>query len=34
MPSDARARNEELFREVNERIEDVGTTFVPDEQQM
>jgi hypothetical protein len=34
MPSDARARNEALFREVNERIEDVSTTFVPDEEQM
>ena len=34
MPGDARARNEALFREVNERIEDVSTTFVPDEEQM
>jgi hypothetical protein len=34
MPADARERNEALFREVNERIEDVGTTFVPDDQPM
>jgi hypothetical protein len=31
MPSDARERNEALFREVNERIEDVGTTLAPDD---
>lgn len=34
MPGDARERNEALFREVNERIEDVGTTLVPDDQPM
>jgi hypothetical protein len=34
MPSDARERNEALFREVNERIEDVGTTLLPDDQPM
>jgi hypothetical protein len=34
MPGDARERNEALFREVNERIEDVGTTLVPDDQRM
>ena len=34
MPSDTRERNEALFREVNERIEDVSTTLVPDEEQM
>ena len=32
MPRDARERNEALFRKVNERIEDVSTTFVPDEE--
>lgn len=31
---DARERNEALFREVNERIEDVGTTFAPDDAPM
>jgi hypothetical protein len=34
MRSDARETNEALFREVNERIEDVSTTFVSDEEQM
>ena len=34
MPSDTRERNEALFREVNERIEDVGTTLMPDDQPM
>ena len=34
MPGDARERNEALFREVNERIEDVGTTLLPDDQPM
>lgn len=34
MPGDARERNEALFREVNERIEDVGTTLMPEDQQM
>jgi hypothetical protein len=34
MPGDARERNEALFREVNERIEDVTTTFVRDEEPM
>ena len=31
MPSDSRERNEALFREVNERIEDVSQTVPPDE---
>ena len=31
MPVDARERNEALFREVNERIEDVSTTLAPDD---
>jgi hypothetical protein len=31
MPGDARERNEAFFREVNERIEDVGTALVPDD---
>jgi hypothetical protein len=31
MPRDARERNEAVFRVVNERIEDVGTTLVPDD---
>jgi hypothetical protein len=31
MPSDARARNEALFREVNERIEAISTTVPPEE---
>jgi hypothetical protein len=31
MPSDAREQNEALFREVNERIEDVGTALAPDD---
>jgi hypothetical protein len=31
MQSDARSRNEALFREVNERIEDVSQTVPPDE---
>ena len=30
MPTDARERNEALFREVNERIEDVSTALAPD----
>jgi hypothetical protein len=30
MPRDPRERNEALFREVNERIEDVSTTLVRD----
>ena len=30
MPGDARERNEALFRQVNERIEDVGTALTPD----
>ena len=34
MPGDAREKNEALFREVNERIEDVGTTLVPDDRPM
>jgi hypothetical protein len=34
MPGDARERNEALFREVNERIEDVSTTLVPDDEPM
>jgi hypothetical protein len=32
MPRDAREQNEALFREVNERIEDVSTTFLADEE--
>ena len=31
MPTDARERNEALFREVNERIEAVSTTVAPEE---
>jgi hypothetical protein len=31
MPADTRERNEALFREVNERIEDVSTTLAPDD---
>jgi hypothetical protein len=31
MPGDAREQNEALFRQVNERIEDVSTTLVRDE---
>jgi hypothetical protein len=31
MPRDARERNEALFREVNERIEDVSTALAPDD---
>ena len=31
MPTDARERNEALFREVNERIEAVSTTVPPEE---
>ena len=31
MPGDPRERNEALFREVNERIEDVGTALAPDD---
>jgi hypothetical protein len=31
MPTDARERNEALFREVNERIEDVSSTVASDE---
>jgi hypothetical protein len=31
MPTDARERNEALFREVNERIEDISNTVAPDE---
>jgi hypothetical protein len=34
MPADTRERNEALFREVNERIEDVGTTLPPDDAPM
>jgi hypothetical protein len=34
MPADAREQNEALFREVNERIEDVTTTLVPDNEPM
>jgi hypothetical protein len=34
VPSDSRARNEALFREVNERIEDASSTVAPDEQLM
>jgi hypothetical protein len=34
MPSDARARNEALFREVNERIEAVSETVPLDEERM
>jgi hypothetical protein len=34
MPTDARERNEALFREVNERIEDISSTVAPDEQLM
>jgi hypothetical protein len=32
MPRDARERNEALFRKVNERIEDVSTTFAADDE--
>jgi hypothetical protein len=32
MPGDTRERNEALFREVNERIEDVSTTLAPDDE--
>jgi hypothetical protein len=31
MPGDARERNEALFREVNERIEDAGTGLAPED---
>ena len=31
MPGNARERNEALFREINERIENVGTTLAPDD---
>jgi hypothetical protein len=31
MPRDPRERNEALFREVNERIEDVGTALTPED---
>lgn len=34
MPGDARERNEALFREVNERIEDVSTALVSDDEPM
>jgi hypothetical protein len=34
MPGDAREQNEALFREVNERIEDVGTALAPDDEPM
>ena len=34
MPADTRERNEALFREVNERIEDVSTTLTPDDMPM
>jgi hypothetical protein len=34
MPGDARERNEALFREVNERIEDVTTTLAADDEPM
>jgi hypothetical protein len=34
VPGDARERNEALFREVNERIEDVSTALVPDDERM
>ena len=34
MPRDPRERNEALFREVNERIEDVGTILAPDDEPM
>ena len=34
MPGDPRERNEALFREVNERIEDIGTSFAPDDEPM
>ena len=34
MPPDSRERNEALFREVNEQIEDVSKTVPPDEQLM
>jgi hypothetical protein len=34
MPRDARERNEALFREVNERIEDASATLVPDDERM
>ena len=34
MASDSRERNEALFREVNEQIEDVSKTVPPDEQLM
>ena len=34
MPGDARERNEALLREVNERIEDISTTFTPDDEPM
>jgi hypothetical protein len=31
MPRDPRERNEALFREINERIEGVGTSLAPDD---
>jgi hypothetical protein len=31
MPGDAREQNEDLFRQVNERIEDVGTALARDD---
>jgi hypothetical protein len=34
MPRDTRERNEALFREVNERIEDTSTALAPDEEPM
>jgi hypothetical protein len=34
MRRDPRERNEALFREVNERIEEVGTTLAPDDAPM
>jgi len=34
MPGDAREQNEALFREVNERIEDVGTALALDDAPM
>ena len=34
MARDPRERNEALFREINERIEDVGTALAPDDMPM
>ena len=34
MPSDARAKNEALFREVNEQVESISKAVAPDEELM